>query len=159
MQPVLFYKHLNSFIHCSSFMEISSEHLHSQIVRARNLTFWEKVHLSSPVMCLMSRVTCNVSYVTHKKNIYFLFFSFFLDKGVQLVDEGLVINKGISLIFIFNKLLLCSCLALSYIKNCTVKVYLIKYILCGNTNFDKIYAVVGVTFILLKSCWWKILDI
>ena len=33
------------------------------------------------------------------------------------------------LIFLFNKLLLCRCLASSYINNCTVKVYLIEDII------------------------------
>ena len=56
--------------------------------------------------------------------------------------------------FIFNKLLLCSCLALSYIEICTDKVYLIKCIFSCNINFDKIYAFFCVIFILLKSCWF-----
>ena len=38
-----------------SFVGISSEHLHSQTLRARELKFWEKVHLPSPVMCHLSR--------------------------------------------------------------------------------------------------------
>ena len=59
-------------------MEISSVHHHSQTVRARELTFWEKVHLLQPVMCHvseswncgrmftpnnMSHVTCHMSHV------------------------------------------------------------------------------------------------
>ena len=32
-------------------MKISSKHLHSQTVRARELTFWEKVHLPPPLTC------------------------------------------------------------------------------------------------------------
>ena len=57
----------------SSFVEISSEHLHSKTVRAGKLKFGEKVllpHLScvtchmSRVMCHMSGVTCHMSGVT-----------------------------------------------------------------------------------------------
>ena len=48
----------------SSFMEISSKHHHSQTVRARELTFWEKVHLSPPVTCHVLNVTCHMSHVT-----------------------------------------------------------------------------------------------
>ena len=56
----------HSFIHSvshSSFVEISSEHLHSQTVRARELKLREKVYLPPPVMCHMSCVTSHVSHV------------------------------------------------------------------------------------------------
>ena len=42
-----------------SFVEISSEHLHSQAVRARQLKLCQKVHLPPPVMCQMSCVMCH----------------------------------------------------------------------------------------------------
>ena len=48
----------------SSFVVVSSKHLHSQTVRARKLKFWEKVHLPPPVTCHMSHVACHMSHVT-----------------------------------------------------------------------------------------------
>ena len=45
-------------------MDISSEHLHAQTVRAREVKFLEKVHLLQPIMCHMSHVMCHVSHVT-----------------------------------------------------------------------------------------------
>ena len=77
----------------SSFVEVSLEHLHSQIVRARELKFWEKDHLHPPVMCHMSCVTCHVSSVTcHMSHVFFLsFFLSFLSKVVTLVGGGPVI--------------------------------------------------------------------
>ena len=45
-------------------MKISSKHLHSQTVRARELNFFETVHLPPPVMCNVSHVTCHMSCVT-----------------------------------------------------------------------------------------------
>ena len=51
-----------------SFLEIFPEHLQSQTVRARKLTFWEKVHLPLPDMCHMSHVMCP----------YFLFYFLFI---------------------------------------------------------------------------------
>ena len=70
--------------------------LHSQTVRARELKFGEKVHLSIPVMCQVSHVTCHMSRVTccvspitcHMSSVRF----FFLDKVVKLVRGGSVIN-------------------------------------------------------------------
>ena len=54
----------------SSYVKISSKHLHFQTVRARELKLLEKVHLPqrfecyvSHVTCHMSRVTCHVSHV------------------------------------------------------------------------------------------------
>ena len=44
-------------------MEIYSEHVHSQTLRARELNFWGKVHLLPLVMCHMSHVICQVSGV------------------------------------------------------------------------------------------------
>ena len=43
----------------SSFVKISSRHLHSQTIRDRELKFWEKVDLPN-----MSCVTCHLSHVT-----------------------------------------------------------------------------------------------
>ena len=53
----------SSFILLLSFSSKSSEHLLSQTIRARELTFCEKVHLPhlSHVMCHMSCVTFNFS--------------------------------------------------------------------------------------------------
>ena len=59
-------------------MEISSEHIHSQTIRARDLKFWEKVHLPPPVMRHMSCVTCH--------------------KVVKLVGGGFVINGATCLV-------------------------------------------------------------
>ena len=56
---------------------MSSKHLHSQAVRARELTFWEKVHLLPPV-------TCHVSHVK--------FFVVVVDKVVKLVGGGSIIR-------------------------------------------------------------------
>ena len=41
-----------------SFVEISSEHFNSQNLKARELKFWEKVHLPPQVTCHMSHVIC-----------------------------------------------------------------------------------------------------
>ena len=62
----MFYKHLhNLLIHwfiTSAFSSKSSEHLHSQTVRARELTIWENVHITPPVPCHVSCVMCHKSY-------------------------------------------------------------------------------------------------
>ena len=82
------------FIHSfgnSSFVKISSNHLHSQTIRARELTVWEKVHLPSPVSCVtcqVSHVTCQLSYVTK------------FDKVVRLVGGGSVINRAHPILFL-----------------------------------------------------------
>ena len=47
-----------------SFLKISSKHLPSQTLRARELTFSEKVHLPSPVMCHAKQVMCQIWRVT-----------------------------------------------------------------------------------------------
>ena len=44
-------------------MKLSSVHLHSQTVRARELKFWEKVHLLPRVICHVSHAMCHVSCV------------------------------------------------------------------------------------------------
>ena len=70
-------------------MKVSSTNLHSQTGRARELTFWEKVHLPPRVTYQMSHVTCHMSRVTchvsHVKGIFFY-------KVVKLVNGGSVIN-------------------------------------------------------------------
>ena len=66
-----------------SFVEISSEHLPYQAVRAKELNFenW----FASPI-CQVSHVTCNVSCVTC--HIYFP------SKVMKLVGGGSVINRA-----------------------------------------------------------------
>ena len=59
----LFYKHRCHWFSESAFSFKSSENIHSQTVRARELIFWEKGHLPPPVICHMSCVMCNVSCV------------------------------------------------------------------------------------------------
>ena len=70
----------HSSLRRSSFSSKSSEHLHSQTVRAREIQFWEKDHLPPPpVTCHVSHVGCHVSHaapceVTYqtRKTKYFL---------------------------------------------------------------------------------------
>ena len=81
VKPALFYAHLcySSFSH-SSLVEISSEHLHSQTVRGREVKFWDKVHLPhlSCVICHMSSVMCPVSHVTcHMSRVTCNYYNFF----------------------------------------------------------------------------------
>ena len=74
--PLPFYKHLcNLFIH--SFMECSfssrSPRNHkSQIIRAREMDFWENVHPPLYVTCHKSHGLCQVSGVTY--HFFFLLF-------------------------------------------------------------------------------------
>ena len=49
----------------SSFSSKSSLNLHSQTVWARDLKFWQHVHLPPWVTCHISRVTCHMSCVTY----------------------------------------------------------------------------------------------
>ena len=55
---------MNSPLRESVFSSKYSTSLHSQAVRARELKFWEKIHLSPLVMCHLSHVTWNVLHVT-----------------------------------------------------------------------------------------------
>ena len=48
----------------TSFLKISSEHLHSQAKRAREQRFWEKGHLPLTVTCHVSHVMFHKSRVT-----------------------------------------------------------------------------------------------
>ena len=66
---------INSLINKLSqrwLMEIYSKHCQSKTGRARQLTFWENVHLTLCVMCHVSCVMCHVSPVTcHMSNKFF----------------------------------------------------------------------------------------
>ena len=57
-------------------MKISSKLLHSQAVRARELTFWGKVNLTPPVLCHISHVKCHMSHVMC--NFFLRFVIFFV---------------------------------------------------------------------------------
>ena len=64
------------------------------VVRARELTFWENVHLPPPVTCQVSHVTCHVhmSPVTcHMSNFIYIYFFY---KVLKLVSGGYVINRA-----------------------------------------------------------------
>ena len=91
------------------FSSRSSEHLHSQTVRARELKIWDEVHLPPPDICLMSHVMrhvscfmCQVSGVTSHMSrvIGFIFFHFF---SLKLV-EGLLSMRLLCLVFILTHL-------------------------------------------------------
>ena len=88
-----FYKHLRYClilsISESSIVKISSIHLHSQTVRARELISLEKL-LLQPATCHVPHVECHMSRVTC--NVSFILFSLFSDKVVKLVGGGSVIN-------------------------------------------------------------------
>ena len=79
-----------------SFSLQSSKHHNSQTVRARDLKFWDNVHHPLCVTCHMSRVIFHVSPVTrhvpHVMCHQFFSSSLFLDKVVELVAGGSVIN-------------------------------------------------------------------
>ena len=53
-------------------MEIYSEHLHSQTIRAREMKFRDKVHLPPLVICHISHVICHMSYGYRRKGQDFL---------------------------------------------------------------------------------------
>ena len=110
------YSLFNSFAPLT-FSSKSSNHFHSQIVRARELKSLEKIHLPPPVtghvshdMCHMSCVTsrvsrdiCHVSCVTWQYFFYsFLITSFSFYKVVKLVKGGSVINGATLSIFLTN---------------------------------------------------------
>ena len=67
--------------------QLSGVTCNSKTVRARENKFWEKDHLLPPVTCHVSHVTCHMSHVP-----LYLFFS--LDKVVNLVGGGSVINRA-----------------------------------------------------------------
>ena len=62
--PPLLIESVNQSVSQSSFVKIPSTNLHSQTVKVRELTFWEKVHLPPPVTCQVSHVTRHMSHVT-----------------------------------------------------------------------------------------------
>ena len=78
--PSLINSIIHSFIH--PFVKIYSKHSQSQTGRARELKFWENVHPTICVMCLVSYLTCygshvmcHLSYVTcYMSNFFFTFF-------------------------------------------------------------------------------------
>ena len=74
---------INSF-----FVEISSKHLHSQTVRARELKFWPKVHLPPPVSWHVSHIPYHMSHVTFSSSFVIW------DKVVNVVGGGYVINEA-----------------------------------------------------------------
>ena len=75
----------------SSFLEISSVHLYSKTVRARELEFWEKVLLTPT--CYMSHVMCHVSHVTyHMSNVTIHLYFFF--KLLKLIKGGCQQGNG-----------------------------------------------------------------
>ena len=71
-------------------MEISSEHLHFQTQRSRELKFWEKVHIPLHV----SWVTCHVSHfkwhMSHFMCHFFPFFIIMFYKGRNCLVECLL---------------------------------------------------------------------
>ena len=85
-----------------SFSSISSKHLqwrlHSQTVRARKQTFWEKFRLLQPVTCNVSPVMCVVSHLSHvtysvsQVTCHVSFY--FLDKVSKLVNGGCFISRA-----------------------------------------------------------------
>ena len=98
----------------SSFVEIYSDHLHSQSGKAKELTFWGKAHLPPPVMCRMSRVmfhgscvmchmscvTCHMSCVTcHMSKLYFVFF--FPDTVMEPASGGSAITRATPSSFLY----------------------------------------------------------
>ena len=54
-------------------MKISSKHLHSQTVRAREPTFWEKVHFPPPVTCHVSHIPYHRPHVTCHMSLLLFF--------------------------------------------------------------------------------------
>ena len=73
----------------SFFVKISSEYLHSQTVKARELEFCE--NLPPPAMCPMSCVTCHVShFMFHMSHVTCHMSCVFFYKVVKLVMEDLL---------------------------------------------------------------------
>ena len=98
VQPGLFYKHLviNSLTDLS-FSSISSNHLLSKIIKARELFFLENNNLPliihvSYVTCHVSGVMCHMSHVTYPISCFTCFFVVVFFKVLKLVDGGSVIN-------------------------------------------------------------------
>ena len=60
---------VNDSLSHSSFVKISSKHLHSQTVRARNLKFWDNVHYLLCVANQLSVFSCQLSVVICKVSV------------------------------------------------------------------------------------------
>ena len=99
-------------IHCVNTFRI----LHSQIVRAMEQEFWEKVHLPPPIIFRMSCVMCQESHVRCLMShfwcivsiiIWFLV-SIFLDKVVKLGwrVEGLLSTRLPRLVWIYSTMMI-----------------------------------------------------
>ena len=89
----LFYKHLHHWFIDSLIHQLSNPFVQNlqDTVRAGELKFWENVHPPQSVTCHMLRVMCQLSRVRcHMSHIIILFF--YLDKVVELVGGGSVIN-------------------------------------------------------------------
>ena len=87
----------------------------------------------------MFEITTSILYVVTSQPWSKCFVSFAYFSWVMEENGG----HHLFVLFTVNKLLLCSCLVLSFMENCTVKVYLIKYVK---------YALFGVNLVFLKSC-------
>ena len=83
----------------SSFVKISSKHLHSLTVKPKKLKFLKEVHLLPTVMCQISCVKCHMSHVTCHVSLVMFFF----DKLVKRVGGGSVINGLAESIFFRTK--------------------------------------------------------
>ena len=69
-------------------------------------------------------------------------------------------GHNLFVLFIFNKLLICSCFVWSFIVNSTVQLYLIKYVIFHNFNFEENLCILWRKFCFLVGfCWLKTLDI
>ena len=78
----------------SAFSSKFPANLHSQAVRARELKFWDNIHLPQHIICHMSCVTCQMSFVTCHMSCVTCIVShvLFFNKVVKLVGGGSVIN-------------------------------------------------------------------
>ena len=70
---------IHRFIDCFGELPFSSKfskYLHSQIVKARKLKFWDRVHLPPPVLYHLSCGTCHMSHITCNMSCVAYFFHF-----------------------------------------------------------------------------------
>ena len=78
----------------SSFVKVSSKHLYSKFVRAREMKLWENFHVPLYVTCHLSHVGCHMSCVTCHNYIsdffFFFIYMYFVssEKVVKLVGWG-----------------------------------------------------------------------
>ena len=102
-----------------------SKHSESQTGRARELQFWENDHPTLCVTCHLSCVTCHLSHITcnlsrvkkktkqkkkllkkrNTKKIKFFYLEKKLDKVVELVGGGSVINGAYPVLFMLDFML------------------------------------------------------